>query len=500
MQGARYLAYSPQIPDQGRPIVVHQTFQLLALQQLRQQGTLNDVYALVKSMEGRMATQEIKLQTQEQEIQALKKDNAALWQEIRRLKGPRFPFEIFSSIILSTRDTKTLAMFSLVSRGWMSVTRRVLFKRIRHDAMFWMVKIEPLPILQNVHCTVFPYVRTIAINGSLDDGSGEPAYPGPWLDDFLELIPKFAALRILELYALGKYDVNAIQRSLISHSMVNNITELSIDSDWDTMSEFAASISQFTALEKLTPSLDGPTREVWPEISESLQSLIVPPSSIRALSFWDPYNGPFSPTVLRWFVDRHSGTIDSIHPHHLPFEHPVEFRQFLTRFGPTLSEINFSISGREGAEEFLRSDYCAAMPQLKSLQLDFWQHTFSYSYFDKSFLSNIELLPKLLALVPPSIEELILSMEPNVLNPRKTATSQQHTLSPGATQHRLGTINWSRLDQSLTGSRCPSLRTLKLVMPHCYYAEEIDKEMEQMWANLLPLCAGRGILETEIRL
>ncbi|KAJ7743608.1 hypothetical protein B0H16DRAFT_1561086 [Mycena metata] len=493
MQGARYLGQSPQIPSQGRP-----TSGAAASPATR--ITLNDVYALVKSMEGRMAVHDRKIQTQEHQIWALKRDNAELWQEIHRLKGPRFPFEIFSSIILSIGDKKTLKMCSLVSRGWMSVTRKVLFTRIRHDAMFWMVKIKPLPILQNVYCTVYPYVRTIEINGSLDDGSGAPAYPGPWLDNFLKLIPKFVALRTLNLYALGEYDVKAVQRSLLSHSMVDNITELTIDSDWDTMSEFTTSISQFTALKKLTPSLEGPTREVWPEISESAQSLIAPPSSLRALSFSNTDgSSPFAPTVLRWFVDCHSGTIDSIDPHDLPFEHPVDFRKFLTRFGSTLSEIKFSISGREGAEKFLRSDYCAAMPHLKSLQLDFWGHIFSYSYFDKSFLSKIELLPKILALVPPSIEELILSMEPNVLDPRKTATSQQHTLSPGATQHRLGSIKWSRLDQLLTGSRYPSLRTLKLVMPHCYYAEGIDEEMKQMWANLLPLCVGRGILETEIR-
>lgn len=128
------------------------------------------------------------------------------------------------------------------------------------------------------------------------------------------------------------------------------------------------------------------------------------------------------------------------------------------------------------------------MPQLKSIQLDFWSHTFSYSYFDKSFLSKIEWLPKILALLPLSIEEIILSMEPNQLPPRESA----------APEHKLGTINWLRLDQSLTGAQYPSLRILKIKIPRAH-VEEVNKHLEEMWPKLLPICARKGILETDIR-
>ncbi|KAJ7143930.1 hypothetical protein C8R44DRAFT_759157 [Mycena epipterygia] len=389
--------------------------------------SLNDVYTLVKSMEARMVAQETKLQTQEQEILALKRDNSELWQEIHRLKGPRFPFEIFSLIILSIGETqganfapcekKALTTFSLVSRGWMSVTRGVLFKRITHSAI---------------------------------------------------------------LYA---WDLQGIQRSM-PQSIRNNIKEVSIE--WPEecdMSEFAAFVLMFTALETLST---GSQYSQYAGDSESTKDLVSPPSSVRELSFWGSTSDDLvAPTVLKWFVDLHSGVIDTIDPGRLQFKKPVEFGRFLARFGPTLSKIKFMISGDEGAVQFLHSGYCAALPQLKSIQLDFWQQTFSYSYFDKSFLSTIEWLPKILALLPPSIEEIILSMDK--VSPMESA----------APEHKLGTIKWPQLDQSLTGSQYPSLRILKIRMPPCRYYPEVKKHMEGMWPKLLPICVTKGILETD---
>ncbi|KAJ7143923.1 hypothetical protein C8R44DRAFT_864936 [Mycena epipterygia] len=448
--------------------------------------SLNDVYALVKSMEARMVEQETRLQTQAEEILALKRDNSELWQEIHRLKGPRFPFEIFSTIILSIGEKQALKTFSLVSRGWMSVTRGVLFKRIRHSAIFWNARIQPMPILNNEHCTVFPYVQTIQIEGSTDDGSGHPPIcRADWMDDFLRLIPKFVALHSLELYRLDPWDLQGIQRSM-PQSIWNNIKEVSIE--WPEecyMSEFAVFISMFTALETLST---GSQYSQYAGDSESTKGLVSPPSSIKELSFWGSSSDGFvALAILKWFVDLHSGMIDAIDLNHLPLK-SVEIERFLTRFGSTLSKTKFKISGDEGAVQILHSGYCAALPQLKSIQLDFWQQTFSYSYFDKSFLSKIEWLPKILALLPPSIEEIILSMEPNQVSPTESA----------APEHKLGTISWFQLDQSLTGSQYPSLRILKIRMSPRYYPE-LEQHMEEMWPKLLPICARKGILETGTR-
>ncbi|KAJ6471001.1 hypothetical protein C8R45DRAFT_1078407 [Mycena sanguinolenta] len=447
--------------------------------------TLSDVYALVKTMEARIVAQETKLKKQEEDILALKRDNSKLWEnselweEIHRLKGPRFPFEIFSSIILSMGERKTLKTFSLVSRGWMSVARRILFKQISYSALSWYGKIKPIPILNNEHCTVFPYVQSIQIWGRMDDGRENTPMRSPgWMDDFLRFVPKFVALRSLGLYYLDEWDLRGIQRSMPS-STKNSIKEVSIlDAPLPDVATF---LSMFSTLEDLTLFRDGPL-PISHEVLDSTQDLVSPPSTIRQLALQTP-----DPNVWKWFIDLHSGIIDSIDPHSLP-SNPVEFGRFLTRFGSTLSKIKFMISGEEGAAQFLRLGYCAAMPQLKSVELDFWEDTFSYSYFDKSFLSTIKWLPKILALLPPSIEEIILSMEPNCLSPSESA----------APKHKLGNINWSRLDQSLTGSQYPSLRLLEIRMSCPYHPKEVKQEMEGMWPKLLPICARKGIIGTWI--
>ncbi|KAJ7473768.1 hypothetical protein B0H11DRAFT_2035929, partial [Mycena galericulata] len=407
-----------------------------------------------------------------------------LWQEIHRLKGPRFPFEIFSLIILSTEKKKTLKTFSLVSRGWMSVTRTVLFKRITYNAMFWLVKIDPILIMNSQHCTIFPYVQMIGISGSTDYGGENPGMRAlDWMDGFLQLIPKFIALQSLELSCLDSQDLQRIQHSM-PQSIKDNIKEVSMYSPECNMSEFTMFVSRFTALKTLSW---GGTEKPEHEVREPTQGLVTPPLGIRELSLWNT-DDHFALAVLKWIIDHHSGIIDSIDPYNLPSEKSVKFRGFLTRFGSTLSKIKFMISGDEGAVQFLRSGYCEALPQLKSIQLDFWEHTFSYSYFDKSFLSTIERLPKIIALLPPSIGEIILTMEPNTLPPEESAVPR----------NTLGSINWSQLDQSLTGSQYPLLRIFKIRMSR-YWRKEVERDVEEMWRSLLPICTRKGILKTDTR-
>jgi hypothetical protein len=229
----------------------------------------------------------------------------------------------------------------------MTVARKVLFKRISHSAMFWLVRIDPIPILNNENCTVFPYVQTIQIDGSTDDGSEYSPWRGPnWMDNFLRLIPKFIALRSLELYCLNEWDLQGIQRSM-PQSIKKNIKEVSMDLQELDMPEFATFVSIFTALETL--QFVGGRSPCT--LLQSTQGLVSPPSSIRELLFLSSYmlDHVDELNVLKWFVDLHSSKIDSMDPQQLSFQNSVEFRSFLNRFGSTLSKIKFSISGEEDA-------------------------------------------------------------------------------------------------------------------------------------------------------
>ncbi|KAJ7181374.1 hypothetical protein C8R43DRAFT_969048, partial [Mycena crocata] len=427
--------------------------------------TIDDLFALVKSMEARM-------NAQDEEIQVLKKDNVELWQEIHRLEGPRFPFEIFSAIILSiAQEKKALTTFSLVSRGWMSVTRRVLFKEIQYSAADWSGKIDVVSILNNDYCTVFSSVQHIDLTGTAY-GTDSPE----WMVGFLPLIHKFVTLRSLMLTCVTTFELEEI-RDWIPQFIRNNIKELSIQSSPHRVSDLAAVVSEFNALETLSSS-----RYSEDEIPESIHGLPHPPPSIGRLVFrgWDTRNR-IAPAILQWFIELHPGIIDSIDPDDLAFEKQVEFSAFLSRFGSNITKIRFSFWKDEDEILFLRSGYCAALPKLKSIELDSWSNTFAYSFGHKSFLRKIEWLPKILALLPPSIEEIILSVQ----------VFFQYS------EDGFGSIDWPQLDRSLTGSQYPLLSKLKIQMP-VFMAAEVNQHLKEVWPKLLPICAEKGMLDIDI--
>jgi hypothetical protein len=80
---------------------------------------------------------------------------------------------------------------------------------------FWFAKIKRELILNHPHCTVFPYVRKIAIDGNLDDGYGHAGTPrATWLDGFLLYAPKFTGLTSLELHSFTTLTSNTIIRTM----------------------------------------------------------------------------------------------------------------------------------------------------------------------------------------------------------------------------------------------------------------------------------------------
>jgi hypothetical protein len=134
------------------------------------------------------------------------------------------------------KDKKALKTFSLVCKSWMGVAREILFATIEYRAILpfrlrrrhvltspshW---IHPLlAILDNSHCTVFPYVQVITIDSYMDDD--DPVISHTWLDDFLVHIPKFSSLKSLELYTLDSAALYAIDR-VIPYAIKRNIREL----------------------------------------------------------------------------------------------------------------------------------------------------------------------------------------------------------------------------------------------------------------------------------
>ncbi|KAJ7670737.1 hypothetical protein DFH06DRAFT_1369783 [Mycena polygramma] len=407
--------------------------------------TLSDLHALVLSLEARLVAQDEK-------ITVLERENSELWKEVHRLKGPRFPREIFAMIVESARDDKkALTTFSLVCKSWMPITRNILFSRISSNAMFWLVKIELGPILNGPHCTVFPHVQTITVgDGDVsarqghvggdveDDGSPEFAFrEDTWMDDIFVHMPNFTALKALELYTLGLGDLDAIDRAL-SLSTKRAIRRLDLYHLEDLiLSEIADFISKFT---DLTTLQCGDMCRSWEQDSDGStdfatdELLVAPPSSITKLDItpdtpeylaWDPSS------VLKWFTDFHRGIIESVIPGNLPVSHPAEFERFINRFGCSLSHIKLS-----GFSNNEHAGYLRTLSQLKSIALVALEPAF-------------ECLPQMFAQLPPSTEEITLFL---------TYFWDCEDLS-----QRECPATWREVDRTLTETKFSSLRCLSIV-------------------------------------
>ncbi|KAF7344950.1 hypothetical protein MVEN_01657600 [Mycena venus] len=381
--------------------------------------TLSDLHALVMKLEARLVAQDEK-------ITVLQRENSELWQEVHRLKGPRLPLEIFLLIVKSARDDKkALKNFSLVCKSWMQVARNILFARISLNAMFWYVKIKPGPILNSPHCTVFPHVRTIDINGSMDDGSDHFAFrTATWMDDVLVHMPKFTALTSLGLLQPG---IMGLRCHRPGHTAI------------------AVFISKFAGLTTLEC---GEIDRAWEDdlvtnfLTNDSEPLAPPPSSITNLVMCE--SGHLPSSILKWFTDLHFGVIESFVPSDLSTSNPANFKSFMDRFGGSFSNIKLSISGHDKAVQFLDSQYLVILRQLKSIELRFW-------------VSALDCLPRTFAQLPPSIEEITLFLI--------------NFGDPDQLSHRECAATWSQLDRTLAGTKFLSLRSLSIVCDRMHFPD-----------------------------
>ncbi|KAJ7068735.1 hypothetical protein C8F01DRAFT_1079103 [Mycena amicta] len=418
-------------------------------------------------MEARMVLQDDKIAGLQRENSDLWQENSDLWQEIHRLKGPRLPVEIQLHIVESAQeDKKALENFSLVCKSWMHITRATLFARISYSAMFWLVKVNPIPILNNPHCTVFPYVKVICFDGSMDDGSGYPAYQGiDWMDKFLIHLPKFSALTLLQLYSLAQSDLDAIDLALLPATK-GHIRGLDISqTDGVTMPAMAAFVSKFT---ELTTLECGEMLGAWSEdalicLMDSDQPLVAPPSSITKLVFSE--SGHLPSVVLKWFTDLHAGVIQSLSPSDLPKTHPEEFNKFLEHFSQGISNITLSISG--DTDQLIALQTLASLHQLKFVLLDAWG-------------KNLGWLPSIITQLPPSIERITVSIDDSM--------------------EFMEELNYVHLDKTLVRVIPQSLHNFTFrIRNNSYHSQNQKNNMKETMLRLLPRLAKKHMFTIDFR-
>ncbi|KAJ7635065.1 hypothetical protein FB45DRAFT_910644 [Roridomyces roridus] len=433
--------------------------------------TLGDLYALVTKLEARLKVQAKKIKDQDGRIAVLEQENGELWQEVHRLKGPRLPAEIFFLILESARDDKpALKTFSLVCKSWIPATRRIIFHQILLSAM---LKIQPGPILDSPHCTVFPYVQTLNINGSLDDGTEIGVSRAPkWMDNVLVHMPKLTALKSFWLCDLGMLDFDDLSLA-IPPWMSSKIRELTINfPHLLTLPQILAFIAKFIGLTRLDcGEIYHWNQYPWNQdavahfYSHDLEPSRPPPASVSKLVMLQ--SGHLPSAILKWFANQHSGIINSFVAHSEHFSTP-EFRSFMDKFGRSLSTITMSFSGPDYEAA---SEYLLVPTHLKSTVLKIRDPKSVFSY----------LLPTL-AQLPTTVEWIAFVMG----DLRSTiAASREHEEM------------WSQLDRTLGEGNFPSLRRVTIL---CYNGESNDEERtRQVLTGSMARLVNKGVLEIGFR-
>jgi hypothetical protein len=87
-----------------------------------------------------------------------------------------------------------------------------------------------------------------------------------------------------------------------------------------------------------------------PPTQAGTNELAAPPPSLATLLFWE--SGHLPANVLKWLTARHPGAIELFCPSDLQPAHPAEFRDFIVRFGGSLSEIELSILHERDARKY----------------------------------------------------------------------------------------------------------------------------------------------------
>ncbi|KAK7059874.1 hypothetical protein R3P38DRAFT_973299 [Favolaschia claudopus] len=383
--------------------------------------------------------------------------------------GPRLPWELQFLIVEAARyDNAALKNFSLVTKAWMRISRKMLFSTVSFcpSRRGWY---SPEDLAKKVaafahhRCTVFPYIQTLyVVWDSPYHRSHADTKSAAWMKGFLSLMPKLQALTSIKIKNLAPQDLDALIRATpVRIRQAIRVLDM-FPPQGTTLSAMAAFISNFSALTTLI-CRDRELRETWNEVAvpppRSVDKLIIVKSSL------------LSSQILRWFTDLHPGDIESVSYHRDLWTGRAHGRESLTRFmdrfGPSLLHTQISVDGDD------LPPYLAGLRRLKSMNLtvDFWHLT-------------VETVAVAVAQLPSTfrLEQLTLDLH-NV-----------HALARESTM-----AHWGQLDRSLmTADSLLNLSRLTVVI-HDYTADPTRQLISEFHQQFLPNCAKNRPLEVEYR-
>ncbi|KAK0431289.1 hypothetical protein EV421DRAFT_1854452 [Armillaria borealis] len=225
------------------------------------QVTLTSLESLVSSLKQQQEVQSIeigriknRIQSLEKENEDLRAENSDLWNEINKIKGPRFPPELFDRFIdFLHHDNEALKACSLVCRAWIPATRFHLFEWLSFDIVRSIHAgnkgsyEDKVKLLDSSFCTLFKHVRKIHIDGSMPDG-----YPIPipsWLQPLGKYLNRFTSITVLHLLFIS---TSSIRYILDASSFTSRITNMMLEHTvCSTFNDLPYMLSFFSRLERL---------------------------------------------------------------------------------------------------------------------------------------------------------------------------------------------------------------------------------------------------------
>ncbi|KAK0432409.1 uncharacterized protein EV420DRAFT_688299 [Desarmillaria tabescens] len=220
------------------------------------QVTLSSLGTLVSSLKQQQEVQSTEIERIKSRIQSLEKENedlraenSDLWNEINKIKGPRFPSELCDRIIdFLHHDHKALKSCSLVCRAWIPATRFHLFECFSYEVL-WRSYRNKVTVLDSSVCTLFKHVRKITVNEQGGIGSSK-GIPLDWLQPLAQYFNRFTNVIDLSLLSINTTSIRYI---IDSPGFTSHITQLMLHNIiCSTFNDLPYILSYFSKLESLS--------------------------------------------------------------------------------------------------------------------------------------------------------------------------------------------------------------------------------------------------------
>ncbi|KAF5372205.1 hypothetical protein D9758_005106 [Tetrapyrgos nigripes] len=435
----------------------------------------------------------------------LEKENAELWNEIFRIKGPVFPNEITDIFIdFLHKDRASLAACALVCKDWLAGSRYHLFPSLTFNNSSSKRQSNLTELIDHPLCTFKLSVRRITLervdNHQAADGES-------WLSTSIPCLSEFPSVTALRLVGLTPQIVQSslfaqlwTQRQFLEGIIKLNVHKSEIPLDSQYLLEH---FPNMTALDYIAEAIliFSPAGHVplYHPFAEFL--LVSLPEKWRKVSLTFP-RSVWGVGMKRWFrlLRRTPTTVDLTLYEVRDADIPV-LAECLRLLGPTLSSLTVGFAEERSQTSFYTSNILSRNTNLETIFL------FGSLFYDstrKGYLESLRNAPSLLSSIPNAhLRRIVLAFVFGDFSGLPVGG----TLLPSSVQEDI----CSKIDELLApssasdsrSSRFPQLEEVvfKLCPPGGAFSvgtgKDLMDQVEEVWGEHFPNVTASGLMKFE---